>query len=697
MRPGQPLEHEDKNAEKLDSGAKHSVGKASGESLDGLEGHTQKQKASLDKERSDRDQSLDSHLKKNGKAKIGIITKQFGCSIELKEGDKTVVKGRSTEEVSRARAEMEKLKTAADSGLLIGEGGKFSPAKGEKQITDAAAAALKNVLGDANTHLKIPKVESKNDQWGQIVQNVAAFTENVTHLGQDHSAQARGQQHGDDAGKNKVEARKEINDKARPTPKEAEDSHAREKANFLHLLKDHAAEKAAQGKDSKIDAAQEKRIEKNVADFEKRENDLTDTYKKQFLHDEQWLRDHKNLSPEQRNAEASKDAHVQAETQMAETYKHLSELLKGTGKSPEHLSQKQRQDLCEQITQRAAHPELIAQGDFDTCQITCMERRAFARTPAEAARLISEVALKGEYQSTHSQTKIKIDPQHIQGDGDKNTYPKDGERCFADHIFIETAANIALKPKGLSYDQNQLRDQNGRAMYIGNESSRHFGSNPNLANEDLYKIDAEICSKPGEKPQTGWIFAGPTKYKEFVESCNSPEDMAKKMAAALDEGKGPLVLNVFMGPGATSPHDLTVDSYYKAAGSNALPLFNLDNNWTKEQDINKESPYDLYKSLLYKNEFPATADGGHKYFENIQNTLIALENQHNSGALSNEAYDDAILSQLSAYNTVRVANLANIDDKSRKAVSLHLKNIMLSLKRGKAHDAIYSDGLWHER
>ncbi|MBX9725232.1 MAG: hypothetical protein K2X81_27760, partial [Candidatus Obscuribacterales bacterium] len=529
-------------------------------------------------------------------------------------------------------------------------------------------------------------------------QNVAAIADSFTHFGQDNSAQAHGSQHNDAAAKNHMpENRKEIAEKAPLTPKEAEDSHAREKANFLHLIKDHASDKAGQSKDAKIDSAQEKRIEKNVADFEKREKDLTEIYKKEILHDGKWLQDHKNLSPEQRNAEAAKDAHVRAETQMAETYKHLSELLQGTGKHPERVNQKQRQDICEQITQRAAHPELIAQGDFDTCQLTSMERRAFARTPAEAARLISEVALNGEYQSTKSHNKIKIDPQHIQGDGDKKTFANDGERCFADHIFIETAANIALKPKGLSYDRNQLIDHNGKPMYIGNESSPHFGSNPNLANEDLYKIDAEICTKPEEKPQTGWIFAGPSNYKQFVESCSSPEEMAKKMAAALDEGKGPLVLNVFMGPGGTSPHDLTVDSYYKAPGSNALPLFNLDNNWTKEQDINHESPYDLYKSLLYKNEFPATADGGHKYFDNIQNTLTSLEKQHNSGALSNEAYDDAIVSQLSAYNTVRLANLKNIDDKARKSVSLHLKNIMLSLKRGKAHDAIYSDGLWHEK
>ncbi|MBX9722311.1 MAG: hypothetical protein K2X81_13000, partial [Candidatus Obscuribacterales bacterium] len=163
MRPGQPLEHEDKNAEKLDSAAKTSIGKASGESLQGLENHNQQQKINLEREKGERDQSLEVHLKRNGNAKMGVITRQFGCSIELKEGDKTVVKGRSTEEVSRAKAELDKLKLAAENGLLIGEGGKFSSTKNESQVTDAASAALKNVLGDGNAHLKIPKVEAKND------------------------------------------------------------------------------------------------------------------------------------------------------------------------------------------------------------------------------------------------------------------------------------------------------------------------------------------------------------------------------------------------------------------------------------------------------------------------------------------------------------------------------------------------------
>ncbi len=101
--------------------------------------------------KAQRNERLSSQFRQTGDAKVGVITRQFGCSIELSDKRKgaVVVPGRSTEDLAR----LQELKSAANTDALIGEGGsilipdKTSPRNGDDsnatpQLYDEASGEI---------------------------------------------------------------------------------------------------------------------------------------------------------------------------------------------------------------------------------------------------------------------------------------------------------------------------------------------------------------------------------------------------------------------------------------------------------------------------------------------------------------------------------------------------------------------------
>src|SRR5262249_42901955 len=84
-----------------------------------------------------------------------------------------------------------------------------------------------------------------------------------------------------------------------------------------------------------------------------------------------------------------------SEQEIAMTYHHINRLLQAGPDAP--LSQAERIRLTEQILHQVAYPQSIDQGFNSTCNVTTVEKRIFARDPAEATRLITDVATTGKY------------------------------------------------------------------------------------------------------------------------------------------------------------------------------------------------------------------------------------------------------------------------------------------------------------
>jgi hypothetical protein len=94
-------------------------------------------------------------------------------------------------------------------------------------------------------------------------------------------------------------------------------------------------------------------------------------------------------------------------TETAKTYKEIDRLLEAKGDKP--LKPEQRKDLAEQIIRQAADPTIIDQGGHNTCNMATVETRMYTRNPSDAARLVTDVALTGQYVATDGR-RVRVNP-----------------------------------------------------------------------------------------------------------------------------------------------------------------------------------------------------------------------------------------------------------------------------------------------
>ncbi|MBI2812644.1 MAG: hypothetical protein HYX67_17705 [Candidatus Melainabacteria bacterium] len=129
--------------------------------------------------------------------------------------------------------------------------------------------------------------------------------------------------------------------------------------------------------------------------------------------------------------------------QVKSIYDSTSKLLKNEGdQSP--LSADERNQLAGSILHNASLRTGTDQGFHNTCNVTTLERRLNVTNPAEAARIVSEVGLTGQFQSKDGKM-IKLDAASLHEDkeaslqfGDKAT---DGKRNYASQLFDQAEIN----------------------------------------------------------------------------------------------------------------------------------------------------------------------------------------------------------------------------------------------------------------
>ncbi len=126
-------------------------------------------------------------------------------------------------------------------------------------------------------------------------------------------------------------------------------------------------------------------------------------------------------------------------TQLAKMYASVDTLITSTATTPS--DQSQRRQLAEQIISQAADPMRIHQGSHNTCGAADLEVATYLKHPEAAARMVSDVALTGQYTAMDGST-VQVDPQaHNESKLPDNGY----NRSHASEIFQVGALNIALK------------------------------------------------------------------------------------------------------------------------------------------------------------------------------------------------------------------------------------------------------------
>ena len=145
-------------------------------------------------------------------------------------------------------------------------------------------------------------------------------------------------------------------------------------------------------------------------------------------------------------------------------YENVSRLLEAKGNQP--VTRENRVVLAEQILEQVAHPMSIDQGQHQTCNVTTVEARIYAKYPSKAAALVTDVALTGKFVTENTRDNdVVLDRSCLRPDKEAaNNPPKDGDRSYASQIFQMTAANIHWQRR--MYDPNGVGVARGDLRYV---------------------------------------------------------------------------------------------------------------------------------------------------------------------------------------------------------------------------------------
>ena len=315
--------------------------------------------------------------------------------------------------------------------------------------------------------------------------------------------------------------------------------------------------------------------------------------------------------------------------EVADYYHQINRLLQGGGESA--LGPAERLRVSEQIMLEAARPTTIDQGANSTCNVTTLELRAFQRNPADAARLVTDVALTGKYVTPEGVTVdagrvgalqpdqsslMSLQRPYNPADPANSDIRADGQRSFAGQIFQTTAVNVhyathaadtaalgaygPLRPGDVvqyrkvtgapgSPERETLvlfRDENGV------RTEHELAQAPHLELGELGDIYNQVV--PGTDPSgrpvkgndSGFVLAGPVPHRADlvahgdVRVAESTTDLEQKLIQAQSTGKLPAVLYVWGGDpvigGGPGWHVVTVQSIHYEPGPNGRPTAKIE-------------------------------------------------------------------------------------------------------------------------
>jgi len=327
--------------------------------------------------------------------------------------------------------------------------------------------------------------------------------------------------------------------------------------------------------------------------------------------------------------------------EVAETYRQINRILSATGDKP--LTKEQRKQVVGETLRHCADPEVISQGQHNTCNVTAVQVRAYSLHPSKAARLIADVATKGEY-TTPTGIHVKLDEQSMEPDKEARiSQPDKGKRDYATQLFNLAAVNVwygAAKPewhyeqrieKNEKTHKEHVREQivdrsGGKEKPVLYPASKKPLDGPTLGADQIAFINDAIVGKhepcavlawgpssailPGEKAQ-------PVHAKDIIEESRFQsilQDLKHRhqlpTIAAVETGVYPL--NVDSGAAVygyeNGGHVVNITDF----SSGKKPHVSIDNEWSAKEDHpnNSVSVHDMYLCIGGSNmaRFDAVCD-----------------------------------------------------------------------------------------
>ena len=108
--------------------------------------------------------------------------------------------------------------------------------------------------------------------------------------------------------------------------------------------------------------------------------------------------------------ETRASANQLSKQEIAETYQQIDRILSASGDKP--LTAEQRKQVVRETLRHCSDPEIISQGQHNTCNVTAVQLRAYSLHPSKAAKLVADISTTGEY-TTPGGIKVKLDTQSM--------------------------------------------------------------------------------------------------------------------------------------------------------------------------------------------------------------------------------------------------------------------------------------------
>jgi hypothetical protein len=303
--------------------------------------------------------------------------------------------------------------------------------------------------------------------------------------------------------------------------------------------------------------------------------------------------------------------------EVTDTYKQMERML--DGKDDQHMAQKDRLVVAAEVMHRAAHPTETNQGFHGTCNVATVEVRTYTKHPAEAARLVADVSLTGQYKAKDG-TVVHQEPLYH---GDSVSNPRDR----ASEIFQVTAVNIHYaKENAKTNPPGQLRYVQTTVPPPGDthdtgERVKDFSKNPPdgedvkvngkvLDNPNLYPNDiVEISEAITGTHDKGMLFEAAENSKgirdDRIVNVHSEAELQQKLAEAKANGQMPIIVDVFCnnepfysdenhGPMTKDPgrHVVTISDYQPGPPAQV----EMHNQWGPKT-CHGVSVHDLYRAM----------------------------------------------------------------------------------------------------
>jgi hypothetical protein len=376
-----------------------------------------------------------------------------------------------------------------------------------------------------------------------------------------------------------------------------------------HRISDKSPDKpkespAAAASHQKLDAWADKQMQY----VEKRRHELEKDFAGNFKEIQKLKAEESQLRSFKREiAEFEKRCAKQPGMDPAEVEKTLHQLERITdakGESP--MPSVDRRHIAEQILHQAADPQSIDQGSHNTCNVTTIEARTYTRTPSEAAKLVADVALTGQYTS-HSVTmpdgkvvpgvSVHLDPNPH--DQSKDFPTNDGTRSYASELFQVTAVNLHYRIENAQGKSDiEYRQKDGKEELWDKKADKPVMkdgkpcSEPNLNDSAYSEISDAITGKKEGKDVAIVNDDYHSGKLENVLVIKKPQDLDDQLKRLKAEHKLPVIIRVncecdpfYNDSGraasgdSADAHVVTVTDY-----DDKNKLVTVDNQWGSQHD-----------------------------------------------------------------------------------------------------------------